>query len=249
MSAPLRVLALTLAGVLLLLAVLLGVGWQSQQARQQAWQHQLDAYLLGHLRSTVEDYRATGLQLEQMQALQDVIERDKNAFARIVAIDVFNPRGTVLYSTDADNRGQRAADSWLQHLVQTGPWRSALPEQRQIGQRFDNDLGQAAGGVVVTLSTASATPSLVQWKAWALMAAQWLAVAVLALLAAGAAIHAALRRLLNPYDEAARILQGAASADTGALAQAARHQHRQWATRTGRQLQARRELEALDGEL
>ena len=74
-------------------------------------------------------------------------------------------------------------------------------------------------------------------------------VAVLALLAAGAAIHAALRRLLNPYDEAARILQGAASADTGALAQAARHQHRQWAMRTGRQLQARRELEALDGEL
>ena len=63
MSAPLRVLALTLAGVLLLLAVLLGVGWQSQQARQQAWQHQLDAYLLGQLRSTVEDYLATGLQL------------------------------------------------------------------------------------------------------------------------------------------------------------------------------------------
>ena len=58
MSAPLRVLALTLAGVLLLLAVLLGVGWQSQQARQQARQHQLDAYLLGHLRSTVEDYLA-----------------------------------------------------------------------------------------------------------------------------------------------------------------------------------------------
>lgn len=249
MSPMLRVLGLTAAGMLLMLAALLGIGWQVQQARESAWQAQLDSYLLGHLRATVEDYLATGLQLEQMEALQDVIERDKSAFARIVAIDVFSPRGTVLYSTDTDSRGQHAPDSWRQHLAQAASWRSELPEQRQIGQRFDNDLGQAAGGIVVTLSTATPTPSLVQWKAWALTAAQWLAVAALALLAAAGAVHAGLRRLLRPYDEAARILRGGDSTADGELTQAAQRQHQHWALQDQQRAQARRELEALDGEL
>ena len=249
MSPMLRVLGLTAAGMLLMLAALLGIGWQVQQARESAWQAQLDSYLLGHLRATVEDYLATGLQLEQMEALQDVIERDKSAFARIVAIDVFSPRGTVLYSTDADSRGQPAPDPWRQQLAQTGSWHNDLPEQRQIGQRFDNDLGQAAGGIVVTLSTATPTPSLVQWKAWALTAAQWLAVAALALLAAAGAVLGGLRRLLRPYDEAARILRGGASAASDDLAQAARRQYQGWAAQGQHLAQARRELEALDGEL
>ena len=127
---------------------------------------QRDAYLLSHLRTAAENYLATGLQLEQMQALQDVLEREQLAFGGVLAIDVFNVAGTVLYSTDVGSRGTAAPDVWRPLLAQDQPWSSEGRGQRQIGVRFDSDLGQAAGGIVITLSRGEEAPAtLAQWYA------------------------------------------------------------------------------------
>lgn len=243
-----RVATLAVAGALALLVALAGVGWQLDQARRHEWQAQVDGYLLQHLRTTTEDYLAIGLQLDQMNALQNVIEREKSAFAQIVAIDVFSASGTVLYSTDVDNRGQQAPEDWRQRLTQATAWQLESSNLRQVGLRFDNDLGQAAGAVVVTLSTVISPATLVQWKEQAQSAVQWLLFALLVVLVAGGGTYVALARMLRPYDDAARTLQGGKPRTEGALVQAARRQIERWNERRERYQQAREQLEALDGK-
>ena len=251
MSMRARLHAIVLLAVLALFA---GLGWLTEQAgraQHQAMQEQRDGHLLRKLRTTAENHLATGLQIDQLEALQQVIARDFTDFAGLVAIDVFSASGTVLYSTDAGNRGMPAPEGWREKLAQDGAWELEAPGQRQIGQRFDNDLGQAAGGVVVTFSTATPPPTLAQWSERGQHALQWLAWLLGAVVAAMVLLHLGLRHVLGPYREAARRLRGAAAqpASTGAsLGDAAAQQRERWAADLQRQHQAMQQLEALDHE-
>lgn len=229
MSLTGRIHAIVLACVLALLGALLLLMQQAERSRQADMEAQLDGHLLRNLRATAENFLATGLQLEQMDALQGVIEREQAAFARIVAIDVFSANGSVLYSTDVDSRGRTAPDEWRQHLAQDRPWRGESVMLRQIGQRFDNDLGQAAGGIVVTLSTAPEPETLATWKERGQQMLRWLLLAALVLLAAWMGTHWGLSWLLRPYRDAARALRGAQPARHDApLVQEALRQRAQW---------------------
>ncbi len=249
MNLPNRIHAIVLACVLALLAALLLLTQQAERSRQADMQAQLDAHLLRSLRTTAENFLATGLQLEQMDALQGVIEREQAAFARIVAIDVFSASGSVLYSTDADSRGRPVLDEWRGHLAQEQPWHGESLMLRQIGQRFDNDLGQAAGGIVVTLSTAPELETLETWRERGQQMLRWLLLAALALLAAWAGTHGALAWLLRPYRDAARMLRGEPLAQShGALAQAALRQRAQWQAERQRCQQRLERLEEMDHE-
>ena len=158
-----RIYAIALLGLLALLAALLLLAQQAQQTRQAELQALRDGHLLRNLRTAAENYLATGLQLEQLEILQQVIAREQAAFAGVVAIDVFAAGGTVLYSTDVGNRGTQVPEGWRTWLARDLPWDSAAPGQRQIGTRFENDLGQAAGGIVVTFSTVPVPLTLAQW--------------------------------------------------------------------------------------
>lgn len=245
-----RVAAVAAAGVLAVLALLLAVGWQAQRAQTMHWQARLDSHLLRQLRGVTENQLATGLQLDQMPALQDVIEREQGAFPRVLAIDVFDAGGTVLYSTDADSRGQPVPQRWRQQLQRHDAWTLPDVQQRLIGQRFENDLGQAAGAIVVTLSTASPAPTLMQWRARVLRALRWLGLALVASLLAGAAAWLGLRRQFAPYDRACRVLQGPAAAadaqEADALVRATQGQRQRWQQQQRVLARAREQLEALD---
>ena len=105
-----RIYAIALLGLLALLAALLLLTQQAQQTRQAELQALRDGHLLRNLRTAAENYLATGLQLEQLEILQQVIAREQAAFAGVVAIDVFAAGGTVLYSTDVGNRGTQVPE-------------------------------------------------------------------------------------------------------------------------------------------
>lgn len=249
MSLPKRIHAIVLACLLALLAALLLLTQQAERSRQADMEAQLDGHLLRSLRATAENFLATGLQLDQMDALQGVIEREQAAFARVVAIDVFAAGGSVLYSTDADSRGRPVPDAWRRHLAQDRPWHTESLMLRQIGQRFDNDLGQAAGGIVVTLSTAPGPQTLEQWQERGLQALRWLLLAVLAALAAWAGTSWGLGLLFRPWRDAARILCGAPPARQGApLAQAAMRQRERWQAVRQHCRQRMARLEEMDHE-
>lgn len=249
MSQAGRIVALALAaiGALVLLLWLLVQHAGGQQ--QQQLSAQREAYLLRHLRTSAESYLATGLQLEQMPALQDMLEREQTAFAGIVAIDVFSPAGTVLYSTDPGSRGTAVPAQWRELLAREQPWQGTAPGQRQVGQRFDNDLAQAAGGIVITVSTAAAPATLAQWYARSRQLLRWLAAGLLAALTAGLVLHIGLRRLGQPYGAAAAILRGEpAGAPQDGLQQAAVRQQQGWQREREQCRRALAQLEALDHE-
>ena len=252
MTLPGRIHAVMQVCVLALLAALLLLTQQAERTRQADMEAQLDGYLLSSLRTTAENFLSTGLQLEQMEALQGVIEREQASFARVVAIDVYAASGSVLYSTDVDSRGRPVPDDWRRYLAQEQPWHAESLMLRQIGQRFDNDLGQAAGGIVITLSTAPAPQTLEQWKQKGQQGLQWLMLAALACLVAWACVYMGLKFLLRSYGDAARILQGGPlaqnDAQTTALTQAALRQRGQWQAMQQGCQQSMKQLEELDHE-
>lgn len=247
-----HLLAIVLACTLAMLASAQALGWWAHRAAHADMAAQRDSYLLHSLRTAAENYLAIGLNLDQMEALQGLIERERAGFAQVQAIDVFAASGTVLYSTDPSALGSPAPEHWRQSLSDTAPWHSdAVGQgQRQLGVRFDNDLGQAAGGIVLTVSNAPGAVTLAQWQARGQAALQVLAMLVLAGLASWAGVALGLRRLLAPYARAARILQSRAgtASDNAATAieQAALHTHATWDTAQQHAQQRLRQLQELD---
>lgn len=205
-----RVLAIAMAGLVLILMALLALVTHTESSRQLEVQSLRDSYLLNHLRATAENYLSMGLQLEQMQALQDVIEREQSVFEDITVIDVYSAAGVVLFSTQAGSRGAAVPATWKAALEQATPWTQTAALQRHIGQRFDNDLGQAAGGIAITLSTVPAPLTLAAWKQRAQAAVQWVWMMALACALLAASIYWGIKRMLMPYADAVRHLQGSA---------------------------------------
>ena len=250
MSSRNYLLALLLACTLAALASTQALTWWTARAIHEDRVVQRDSYLLHSLRTAAENYLAIGLNLDQMEALQGLIERERASFSHVQAIDVFNANGSLLYSTDLSTLGGQVPARWRDSLTHSAPWRRDEVGQRQLGTRFDNDLGQAAGGIVLTISTTPAALTLAQWQARGWAALQALAMMVLTGLSVWAGVALGVRRLLSPYARAARILQGSASAapeptDTP-LEQAAHHTHATWGAAQQHAQQRLRQLQELD---
>ena len=144
-----RLYALVAVAVLALWLGLLLLGQQARQQRSEHIQALREAYVLRNLRTAAESYLATGLQLPQLEVLQGVVERERQNFAGVMAIDIFSAQGRVLFSTDLGNRGLQVPSAWRELLASDAVWLQTQPGQRQIGQRFEGELGQAVGIVEV----------------------------------------------------------------------------------------------------
>ena len=209
MSPRNAVLGIVLACTLTALASTQALIWWGARSAHDQRVVQRDSYLLHSLRTAAENYLAIGLSLEQMTALQSLIERERASFTQVQAIDVFAANGRLLYSTDLSGLGSQVPEPWRSSLAGSAPWRRDEAGQRQLGTRFDNDLGQAAGGIVLTVSTSASTSAvtLAQWQARGHTALQLLTLLALVSLSAWWGVTLGLRRLLAPYARVAHILQ------------------------------------------
>ena len=231
-----------------LLAALTGLYWHfsSTQAIQLAQER--NHFLLQSLRKTAEDYLATGMTGEQMPAMQDVIDREKASFSQVMSIDLFTPQGRISYSTDAGAQNVQVPPDWVQKLGQEGSWETQDTTQDQLGMRFENNLGRAAGGIVVTLLPSDHPWTLDQWRHSGQKALIWLAVVIVSFATALGLGLWFLQRSLRPYQAVKQILnQQAAPSLAGhelqtAAEQAARHLQTQH-TQTQQALQKLQELD------
>ena len=255
MSPRNAVLGIVLACTLTALASTQALIWWGARSAHDQRVVQRDSYLLHSLRTAAENYLAIGLSLEQMTALQSLIERERASFAQVQAIDVFAANGRLLYSTDLSGLGSQVPEPWRSSLAGSAPWRRDEAGQRQLGTRFDNDLGQAAGGIVLTVSTSASTSAvtLAQWQARGQAALQLLAVLALVSLSAWWGATLGLRRLLAPYARVARILQNhpahpvpSAAPRQTPLEQAAHRTSAAWSTAQQHAQQRLLELQELD---
>lgn len=244
------VLAIVLACTLSAFASTQALSWWGARAAHQDRVLQRDSYLLHSLRTAAENYLAIGLNLEQMAALQGLIERERSSFAQVQAIDVFAANGRLLYSTDLSALGSQVPVHWRDSLTRSAPWRRDEVGLRELGTRFDNDLGQAAGGIVLTVATTTAPLTVQQWQEHGQAALRVLALLVLAGLSAWAGVALGLRRLLSPYEHVAHVLKGLPPDSTQntatPLAQAAQHTHAAWGAAQQHAQQRLRQLQELD---
>lgn len=250
MSPRRHLLTIVLACSLAALACTQALTWWTARAVQQAQVMQRDSYLLHSLRTAAENYLAIGLSLDQMQALQGLIERERASFAQVQAIDIFNASGSLLYSTDLNALGSPVPAHWRERLADSTPWSHEEAGQRQLGTRFDNDLGQAAGGIVLTVSASPTALTLAQWQERGWAALQVLAMVLLTGLSAWAGVALGLRRLLAPYARTGKILHSstrtAPAPQHSAPEQAALHTQARWRAAQQHAQQRLRQLQELD---
>ena len=212
MTARPQIYALMLLGVTTLLLLLTAVCWHFSNEQSTALAQQRNEFLLQSLKKAAEDFLATGMTPEQMPAMQDVIDREKSSFPQLIAIDIFSPAGLINYSTDIGALGTQVPPSWLEQLSQPGTWSVQDATRNQLVMRFENDLGRAASGIVLSLQTTQAPGTLTQWQHTGRQALSWLGLLFGCGLAVWALTLWALRRSLRPYQYIHLILNQAPSA-------------------------------------
>lgn len=229
---PARSIALiSAAGVL---AAALASGWFANQAEGRVRAEVAaarDAYLLRSLKAAAEANVSIGLTLDQMDALQSLIEREREAAEGVLSIDVFNGSGVVVYSTDRSAIGTTVASPWVPFLDRDGTWAIPGRGERVVGTRFDNDLGRAEGGIALTLRGLEATASRENPIARLQALGAPLLATLAALLIAAVAASAALAGTLSRFRRAASVMAPGATGQPPAadsLAALAASQRERW---------------------
>jgi hypothetical protein len=187
------------------------------------------SHLLAAVKGEAETSLSIGLSLDQISLLQSRIEREKASDPSILAIDVFNPTGRAIYSTDLSLIGEGVPAGWLKRLGAGGIWHAEDRGETVFGTHFENDLG-TAGGIAVTVSDQAQENRMqtlgidIVVRAFVLCCAAAFIALLLALLYA----HV----LTRPFDHVARVLAGeeASSVDDGALGRLADQARHSWST-------------------
>lgn len=203
------------------------------------------SHLLGTVKGTAEANLSIGLSLDQISLLQSRIEREKASDPSVLAIDVFNPAGRAIYSTDLGVVGEVVSPNWVSMLTDAGIWRTREHGEAVFGTHFENDLG-LAGGIAVTVSDQAQDNRMRALSLDLLVRtfALCCAAALAALIAALAFAHVVTR----PFDHVARILGGdeAPAVDDSPLARLAGQTRQAWAAAETRIDKGLRQLGALD---
>jgi len=229
---PARSLALIAAmGVL---AAAVGSAWLANQAEDRVRNEVAaarDGYLLRSLKAAAEANVSIGLALDQMDALQSLIERERESAEGVLSIDVFNGSGVVIYSTDRSAIGTSVASPWVPFLEKDGTWAIPGRGERVVGTRFDNDLGRPEGGIALTLRGPDAAIAQHNPIARIQALSMPLLASLAGLLVAAWIAATALSRALAPFRRAARLMSSGAAEQppaADALAGLAVGQRQRW---------------------
>lgn len=105
------------------------------------------AFLAGDVRTTLEGSLNLGLPLDQIENAQDVVDRQRERYPDILSIEVFDDRGTVLYSA------ARTQPDLLEAIEDQTVVSHPLDGDRIAATRLVNPFGAVVGGVAVRASS------------------------------------------------------------------------------------------------
>ncbi len=203
------------------------------------------ANLLAAIKQNAEASLSIGLALDQIATLQNRIEREKAGDPSILAIEVFNPSGRAVYSTDVSVAGESVPADWVRQLSGAGTWRTTERGETVFGSHFENDLG-VAGGISVTVSDEARSA-----RSDRLGLDLLIRTGLLSLAASVAAIIAALvfvHMLTRPFDRVTKVLrgEGGSTGDDGGLTPLAEATVKSWRDAEARVDRGLGQLGALD---
>ncbi|ARJ64374.1 hypothetical protein WV31_01025 [Magnetospirillum sp. ME-1] len=152
------------------------------------------SFVVFTIKKRVEDSLNLGFALRQLRQVQEIIEREKSRDPQILAVEVYDYRGEVLFDTDRGAIGTRVSEP-LAEAIRSGMQQSfsVVDEDNLIvGLPLVNNLGKVEGGVVlrypiayVERGVAGLLTQLLKSIAVALLAASAVAVVGLYVLFAG----------------------------------------------------------------
>jgi hypothetical protein len=192
-----------LGGVVLMLALVLGL-------QRQAVQGMRDARLqiaLQDVRERLETDLALGFELAGSARAQSLLEDTLAQDASLVAAEVFDPQGISLFNTDRGSIGERVPESWLTATAglrapgqpnaggRTLLWSASEAGDTAVGTAVLGPFGETSGHISLTSASASLPPARALLLATALL--------VLALCAVG---WIAARRALASRNTASQTL-------------------------------------------
>lgn len=108
-------------------------------------------FLLRDMRNTLETGMDLGLPLRELDNVPELIGRNAARNPEVLSIEIFDPSGTVLFSTDSSFVGDLVATSWLDRWQKsTDPiWSTRERDADTLGITLQNNLGQTAGAIAL----------------------------------------------------------------------------------------------------
>lgn len=109
------------------------------------------SFVVFTIKKKVEDSLSLGFALRQLRQVQDIIEREKVRDTQILAIEVYNANGEVLFDTDRGAIGTLVPDEWKESIRAAGsqPFGHVDDDTLIVGLPLVNSLGKAEGAVVL----------------------------------------------------------------------------------------------------
>ncbi|MGE5504600.1 MAG: hypothetical protein ACM31L_09270 [Actinomycetota bacterium] len=109
------------------------------------------SFVVFTIKKKVEDSLNLGFALRQLRQIQDLLEREKVRDAQILAIEVYNADGEVLFDTDRGAIGMAVPRGWLEAVrgSPTQPFGEVEEDTLVVGLPLVNGLGKVEGGVVL----------------------------------------------------------------------------------------------------
>jgi hypothetical protein len=109
------------------------------------------SFVVFTIKKRIEDSLNLGFALRQLRQVQDLLEREKVRDQQILAIEVFNASGEVLFDTDRGAIGVAVPPAWLEVARAAGnqPFGQVEEDTLVVGLPLVNSLGKVEGGVVL----------------------------------------------------------------------------------------------------
>lgn len=138
------------------------------------------------LQGDVENAMNLGLSLAELRDLQALIEREERSDDQILAIEIADTSGTILFSTDSTRIETPLPEDWVRTMSRSegGIWQESYQGNPVLGASLRNTFGQVAGAVMlryaktaVTQRTTAVRPGLAAAAVVAIIACSLLTVA------------------------------------------------------------------------
>jgi hypothetical protein len=145
-----------LGAALLVLALLVSLGvfsiWQ-QGVREQLDAHREERFRfsLAHVKTSLEASLLLGMTAHDLPGAQALINQVRNRQPDILSIDVFDPQGQVVFSTDPGAVGLQVPGTWSEPCLKQGgnPWTTHADDADLQCVGLTNAFDQPAGGVLL----------------------------------------------------------------------------------------------------
>ena len=113
--------------------------------------HALVLQDIGH---SIEASLALGLALDSLPGVNSALQANISRHPRVLSIEMFGERGTVLYSADESLRGDLVSEEWASawNVGEEPVWARVERDAHVVGLRVHNSLGHAVGSLALRYS-------------------------------------------------------------------------------------------------